>query len=245
MNDDHEVAEALLLDPAWEERARGAGITVLVDCGVVPGLSGMLVRHAGTGWTRQSASRSASAGTTTGPTPPRSSTSSGSTAVAGSRSSTASRCACRPSRAARRWTSTSRSDASPCTSRACRIRSPSRGSSRGPERDREGRLLPGGGERPRARDDPLGVHRLRASVRRAAGPARLPHVVPRVARGGAVLRDPAPGASACLRVEVEGRRAGSRRRSATRCTTGRGARRRRSRRWPRSPSCAASSSPVS
>ena len=46
MNDDHEVAEALLLDPAWEERARGAGVTVLVDCGVVPGLSGMLVRHA-------------------------------------------------------------------------------------------------------------------------------------------------------------------------------------------------------
>src|SRR5262245_41116659 len=46
MNDDHEVAEALLLDPAWDERARAAGVTALLDCGVVPGLSGMLVRHA-------------------------------------------------------------------------------------------------------------------------------------------------------------------------------------------------------
>lgn len=46
MNDDHEVAEALLLDPTWDERARRAGLTVLVDCGVVPGLSGMLVRYA-------------------------------------------------------------------------------------------------------------------------------------------------------------------------------------------------------
>jgi lysine 6-dehydrogenase len=46
MNDDHEVAEALLLDPTWDEGARSAGITVLIDCGVVPGLSGMLVRQA-------------------------------------------------------------------------------------------------------------------------------------------------------------------------------------------------------
>jgi lysine 6-dehydrogenase len=46
MNDDHEVAEALLLDPSWDERARRAGVTVLLDCGVVPGLSGLLVRHA-------------------------------------------------------------------------------------------------------------------------------------------------------------------------------------------------------
>jgi saccharopine dehydrogenase-like NADP-dependent oxidoreductase len=46
MNDDHEVAEALLLDPSWDERARRAGVTVLIDCGVVPGLSGLLVRHA-------------------------------------------------------------------------------------------------------------------------------------------------------------------------------------------------------
>ena len=45
MNDDHEVAEAILLDPSWDERARGAGVTVLLDCGVVPGLSGMLVRY--------------------------------------------------------------------------------------------------------------------------------------------------------------------------------------------------------
>jgi lysine 6-dehydrogenase len=46
MNDDYEVAEALLLDPSWDERARRAGVTVLVDCGVVPGLSGLLVRYA-------------------------------------------------------------------------------------------------------------------------------------------------------------------------------------------------------
>jgi saccharopine dehydrogenase-like NADP-dependent oxidoreductase len=46
MNDDHEVAEALLLDPSWDQRARRAGVTVLIDCGVVPGLSGLLVRHA-------------------------------------------------------------------------------------------------------------------------------------------------------------------------------------------------------
>jgi saccharopine dehydrogenase-like NADP-dependent oxidoreductase len=46
MNDDHEVAEALLLDPLWDERAQRAGVTVLIDCGVVPGLSGLLVRHA-------------------------------------------------------------------------------------------------------------------------------------------------------------------------------------------------------
>jgi hypothetical protein len=46
MTDDHEVAEALLLEPSWDERARRAGVTVLIDCGVVPGLSGLLVRFA-------------------------------------------------------------------------------------------------------------------------------------------------------------------------------------------------------
>lgn len=45
MNDDHEVAEAVLLDPSWDERARRAGLTVLIDCGVVPGLSGLLARY--------------------------------------------------------------------------------------------------------------------------------------------------------------------------------------------------------
>ena len=45
MNDDHEVAEAVLLDPSWDERARRVGVTVLIDCGVVPGLSGMLARY--------------------------------------------------------------------------------------------------------------------------------------------------------------------------------------------------------
>jgi saccharopine dehydrogenase-like NADP-dependent oxidoreductase len=46
MNDDHEVAEAVLLDSTWDDRARRARVTVLIDCGVVPGLSGLLVRHA-------------------------------------------------------------------------------------------------------------------------------------------------------------------------------------------------------
>jgi lysine 6-dehydrogenase len=46
MNDDHEVAETVLLDSTWDNRARRAGVTVLIDCGVVPGLSGLLVRHA-------------------------------------------------------------------------------------------------------------------------------------------------------------------------------------------------------
>jgi len=45
MADDHEVAEAVLLDPAWDERAKRAGVTVLIACGVVPGLSGMLVSY--------------------------------------------------------------------------------------------------------------------------------------------------------------------------------------------------------
>lgn len=45
MADDHEVAEAVLLDPQWDKRAKAAGVTVLIACGVVPGLSGMLVSH--------------------------------------------------------------------------------------------------------------------------------------------------------------------------------------------------------
>lgn len=46
MNDDHEVAEAVLLDPTWDDRAKRAGVTLLLDCGVVPGLSGLIVRLA-------------------------------------------------------------------------------------------------------------------------------------------------------------------------------------------------------
>ena len=48
MADDHEIAEAVLLDPSWDERARRAGVTILITCGVVPGLSGLLVRYAST-----------------------------------------------------------------------------------------------------------------------------------------------------------------------------------------------------
>ncbi len=44
MADDHEVAEMVFLDPAWDARAREAGISVLVGCGIAPGLTGILAR---------------------------------------------------------------------------------------------------------------------------------------------------------------------------------------------------------
>jgi saccharopine dehydrogenase-like NADP-dependent oxidoreductase len=45
MNDDHEVAEALFNGPAWDDRAKQAGLTVLSGCGIMPGLSGILARY--------------------------------------------------------------------------------------------------------------------------------------------------------------------------------------------------------
>ena len=44
MNDDHEIAEAIFLDPTWDARARKAGIAIISGCGIMPGLSGMLAR---------------------------------------------------------------------------------------------------------------------------------------------------------------------------------------------------------
>ena len=44
MSDDHEVAEALFLDPGWDERARDAKVAVLTGLGMAPGLTGILAR---------------------------------------------------------------------------------------------------------------------------------------------------------------------------------------------------------
>lgn len=44
MADDHEAAEMVFLDPAWDAWAREAGISVLVGCGIAPGLTGLLAR---------------------------------------------------------------------------------------------------------------------------------------------------------------------------------------------------------
>ncbi len=44
MADDHETAEMVFLDPVWDARAREAGISVLVGCGIAPGLTGLLAR---------------------------------------------------------------------------------------------------------------------------------------------------------------------------------------------------------
>ena len=44
MNDDHEVAESLLLDASWDEAARQAGIAVITGTGIAPGMTGMLAK---------------------------------------------------------------------------------------------------------------------------------------------------------------------------------------------------------
>lgn len=45
MADDHEMTEELFFNPAWDRRAREAGVAVLSGCGIMPGLSGVLARH--------------------------------------------------------------------------------------------------------------------------------------------------------------------------------------------------------
>ena len=45
MADDHEMTEDLFLNPAWDRRAREAGVAVLSGCGIMPGLSGVLARY--------------------------------------------------------------------------------------------------------------------------------------------------------------------------------------------------------
>ena len=44
MNDDHEVAETLLLDPTWNRAAEQAGIAVVTGTGIAPGMTGMLAK---------------------------------------------------------------------------------------------------------------------------------------------------------------------------------------------------------
>ena len=44
MNDDHEPAEALLLDTDWDRRAKEAGIAVLTGTGIAPGVTAVLAR---------------------------------------------------------------------------------------------------------------------------------------------------------------------------------------------------------
>jgi len=44
MNDDHEVAEELFLNPNWNNRAKEAGVAMLTGLGMAPGLSGILAR---------------------------------------------------------------------------------------------------------------------------------------------------------------------------------------------------------
>jgi lysine 6-dehydrogenase len=44
MADDHEAAEMVFLNPTWDARAREAGISILVGCGIAPGLTGLLAR---------------------------------------------------------------------------------------------------------------------------------------------------------------------------------------------------------
>ncbi len=46
MLDDHEVAEATLLDPSWDQRAKAAGVAVILGCGIMPGLGALLTRYA-------------------------------------------------------------------------------------------------------------------------------------------------------------------------------------------------------
>ena len=44
MNDDHEVAESLLLDASWNEAARRAGVAIITGSGIAPGMTGMLAK---------------------------------------------------------------------------------------------------------------------------------------------------------------------------------------------------------
>ena len=44
INDDHDVAEQLFLDPSWHERALAAGIKLVIGCGSSPGLTNVMAR---------------------------------------------------------------------------------------------------------------------------------------------------------------------------------------------------------
>lgn len=44
INDDHDVAETLFLDPSWQQRALDAGIRLIIGCGSTPGLTNVMAR---------------------------------------------------------------------------------------------------------------------------------------------------------------------------------------------------------
>ncbi|WP_280291733.1 saccharopine dehydrogenase NADP-binding domain-containing protein [Pseudomonas sp. BN417] len=44
INDDHDVAETLFLDPTWHQRALEAGIRLIIGCGSTPGLTNVMAR---------------------------------------------------------------------------------------------------------------------------------------------------------------------------------------------------------
>ncbi|MCY1336366.1 Lysine 6-dehydrogenase [compost metagenome] len=44
INDDHDVAETLFLDPIWHQRALEAGIRLIIGCGSTPGLTNVMAR---------------------------------------------------------------------------------------------------------------------------------------------------------------------------------------------------------
>ncbi len=44
INDDHDVAEQLFLDPSWQQRALAAGIRLIIGCGSTPGLTNVMAR---------------------------------------------------------------------------------------------------------------------------------------------------------------------------------------------------------
>ncbi|MEU0936304.1 MULTISPECIES: saccharopine dehydrogenase NADP-binding domain-containing protein [unclassified Embleya] len=53
--DEYDVAEALVTDPRYDERAKAAGVTVLTGCGVAPGTTNLMARWACDGLDRADA----------------------------------------------------------------------------------------------------------------------------------------------------------------------------------------------
>ena len=71
INDDHDVAETLFLDPVWQQRAQEAGIRLIIGCGSTPGASRSTAvtstarrSRCGCSWTREPARRPPAPGTT-------------------------------------------------------------------------------------------------------------------------------------------------------------------------------------
>lgn len=45
INDDHDVAAQLVLDPSYDRRAKDAGTIILIGCGATPGFTNVLAKH--------------------------------------------------------------------------------------------------------------------------------------------------------------------------------------------------------